>query len=188
MDRHPSMSASQCMTELVVWGECSRQVFFRRVSTYCSYTQRVYAFFFYGCLPMFLEEAPRIFFFTIFYYFALDGYSPNLPHTPSLLFGISTSWWKGCNIARNALSLEFLHCFCLVLPQCLHQLINEFLQKINTNRVFVFKYQIDELKRSLTSSTPSTHVFFVRKKCSFYGIFSLIWVWNGPRTEFMHLF
>jgi len=40
----------------------------------------------------------------------------------------------------------------------------------------------------LTCSTPSTciHVIFVRKNVYFCGIFSLIWVWNGPSTKFMY--
>jgi len=42
----------------------------------------------------------------------------------------------------------------------------------------------------LTSSKPSTciHVIFFQKNVYFHGTFSLVWVWNGPRTEFMHLF
>jgi len=43
---------------------------------------------------------------------------------------------------------------------------------------------------TLTSSKPSTciHVIFSEKNVYFYGPFSLVCVWNGPRTEFMHLF
>jgi len=41
----------------------------------------------------------------------------------------------------------------------------------------------------LTSSTPSTciHAFFFGNNVYFYGSFSLIWVWNGHSTEFMHI-
>jgi len=43
------------------------------------------------------------------------------------------------------------------------------------------------LRQILIKFMPFVYIF-VRKKCLFYVSFSLLSVWNGPRTECMHIY
>jgi len=65
-------------------------------------------------------------------------------------------------------------------------------EKIYKNILIFVKYLAGE---SVTEATITNFkIVFLncfnlfKANVDFYGIFLLIWVWNGPRTEFMHLF